>query len=1050
VDQATDFMSRVLAWPGPQGPGWCNLHWQMPARTGMGGRSFTSAVEFMEAVKLIKHDPRYKELYFCLSTQKEEHRRNAASATYLKSIWLDIDVKPGRTYDTLEAAVDALLAFCTAAKLPLPTASIRSGGGLHVYWISNRPLTVAEWRPYAEGLKAEAKKHLLCDLGVIADAARVLRIPDTVNRKLADNPRPVTIITLRPDDHDFSKPEFRRLADLVTTPSAPVSAPVTELPDFAKNGPMSQAFNSMPASNPLSDIYDKNILLSPERVEQECLHFKDCKTSHGAKHSEPLWAQTILATTFFENGEALAHEYSDGYPAYTYEETQEKYNTKLRQRLEKDLGWPSCGAFENAGVNCKACPLYGKITSPLKLAQRVSEAVTFMNQAEGLELPPGYNTNSEGIIQQIVTKKTKDGVPTDNYLPLFMCKLRNPIAQRGARRAISFECSLDGDTWGPVEVEDAILYTDIALLKQLRACGVKTFVPNESRIRAFMTSWMAKLDRARKRIETIPFGWLREDDSGKELGFAYGGLLFKTDGTTQRSGYANEKLGRFYKPCGDRAVWIRVFKIITDQKRPALEAIIAMSLAAPLISLLGKHNCVGNAWSVESGAHKTTAQCIGLAIWGNPRLTKENPMSSVKGVIHKLGMLKNLPMYWDEILSVEKMDQIRAVVNYVCEGSGATNLTQNRDFHSKDEWQTLMMLSSNMSLMGNIMQNTKSTSAQLERVFEFYVDRMPNTIMDSDMSIMVNSLEFNYGQIGLEYAKYLGGNAEKIREHVKQVLDIFAISVAQRNEERFRAAMVACIYSGAEIANTNLGLTFNLELLWDFLRNEFLRQRTSIKSANVEGGSTTNTAAAVTEFFKAHTRNTLWVEKLPWTTVGKPAPILWIAGPNREHPDAVHIRISVRDRTIEVSRARLLRYFLDTDYDAFMVIKGLTRHFGAKEEHRINLATGSGVMGGRETIIKIPVPAGSPFIEDVFRHTAIDDRPDDAKEITPDLPDPVTGQVPATAPPPKAMAPLAILESTETTAEGVVSEEVLPASMKEMIEQARKETDLLDKLIRQG
>jgi hypothetical protein len=82
-----------------------------------------------------------------------------------KAIWLDVDVKAApKGYPTLGDAIKAIGEFVKATNLPWPNALVASGGGLHVYWISNRPMPVEEWQPYAEGLKLLAMDHnLRCD-----------------------------------------------------------------------------------------------------------------------------------------------------------------------------------------------------------------------------------------------------------------------------------------------------------------------------------------------------------------------------------------------------------------------------------------------------------------------------------------------------------------------------------------------------------------------------------------------------------------------------------------------------------------------------------------------------------------------------------------------------------------------------------------------------------------------------------------------------------------------------------------------------------------------
>ena len=104
-------------------------------------------------------------------------------------------------------------------------------------------------------------------------------------------------------------------------------------------------------------------------IQEGCPFFADACATHGKEHAQPLWHLTILATTFLEDGERLAHELGNAHPDYTSDTTQAMWDRKVREREERGLGWPGCKAFEDAGCTfCKNCQHYGKIKSPLHLA----------------------------------------------------------------------------------------------------------------------------------------------------------------------------------------------------------------------------------------------------------------------------------------------------------------------------------------------------------------------------------------------------------------------------------------------------------------------------------------------------------------------------------------------------------------------------------------------------------------------------------------------------------------------------------------------------------
>jgi len=114
------------------------------------------------------------------------YSRKAEDAQFLRSFFIDLDVGAGkaalgRGYDSKGDALVALHAFIPRVDLPSPVI-IDSGTGIHAYWLFDRDIPVAEWKPYAEKFKALCiGNELYIDPVVTADAARIMRCPDTFN-----------------------------------------------------------------------------------------------------------------------------------------------------------------------------------------------------------------------------------------------------------------------------------------------------------------------------------------------------------------------------------------------------------------------------------------------------------------------------------------------------------------------------------------------------------------------------------------------------------------------------------------------------------------------------------------------------------------------------------------------------------------------------------------------------------------------------------------------------------------------------------------------------
>lgn len=994
-----EFMERVVPWPGSEDdPGYVNCHWTSDKSPGIRGRPFKNIQEFMSFVHWgTAHPGTMKDIYFCTSLQaatgkvyggnKVAAARHAATALSLKAVWLDVDVKPEKGYPTIPLALDAVTHFVQGARLPAPSAIVLSGGGLHIYWISEVPLHLSEWQPYANGLKAEAMRlGLKCDYGVTGDAARILRVPGTFNCKTTP-PRAVKVVHLG-QSYNFAVGlgHLAAIAPVRTVTGSVTSQPLHNF-DLSKFPPKPR----VPGQDSLADGIREDRPLDPAGIFKNCAHFAEAVATEGKNMGQGTWMLNVLAATFFKDGRDWAHKMSRGYPTYSEEETDKMWERKVNDRADGKIGWPGCHAFEGDGCkHCATCVFKGKIKSPLNLAERLPQFTAPPPPPDNLMLPPGFTVNPEGIICEMIQEVLSNGVENPKLAPLFMCKLRNPQALQNPA-ALRFECSLDKGKWGNVTIQEADTWSEQQIMKVLCAQQVKVYRPNQRRIANFMTSWLAKLDDELNRQSAAPFGWVIEPNTKAREGFVYGGRYIKADGTTVGAGFCDPRLAPDYTPTGSIEPWFEALKVVTDQKCADIETIIATSFAAPLMISTGEYNGMFCAWSPEAGTHKTTSLSIAAAVWGNPQRTKENTKSSVVGVMRRLGYIRNLPIYWDEISTEQKMEAVQDFLSVATEGGGGTKLKQDRTMSEREEWQSLICIGSNRSLWDHLEKKVKNTDAQLQRIFEIGVIKRPDSHNPLEVARLIRSLDNNFGHMGLRYADFIGKNPVKIDTFVKSICQAFNTEVGMRSEERFRAAMAATTFAGAALAN-QLGATFNLGLLYNYIREQFLAQRERLLQTAAVGGSAVNTSEAMTKFFKAVVKNTLWVKTMP-VAKGKPAPVVHIAGPSRMHPEPIHVRCSVDDRLIHLSKDKLTSFLIQEHHSVSAVLRGLEKHFNATSLKRISLTAGAGLSGGRETVIEIPVPPGSEFEDVLFAHTPVNERPGPAAPPTPENPSGPTGPV---------------------------------------------------------
>src|SRR6202035_23946 len=105
VQSTRDFLSRVVPWPEDNAPGHINLHWTILCDDGKliwTGKPCRCVDELMRLVRWVLSRPNARDVYFCLSLQRDcrqgkngrlTAQRSKANALALKALWIDVDVK---------------------------------------------------------------------------------------------------------------------------------------------------------------------------------------------------------------------------------------------------------------------------------------------------------------------------------------------------------------------------------------------------------------------------------------------------------------------------------------------------------------------------------------------------------------------------------------------------------------------------------------------------------------------------------------------------------------------------------------------------------------------------------------------------------------------------------------------------------------------------------------------------------------------------------------------------------------------------------------------
>jgi Domain of unknown function (DUF927) len=970
------FLSRIIAWDSG---GYVTVHWCRKDQKRWSGRSHRTIDDVLVTVKDLDSQELY-DIYFCLSTQSENSgARSQQNARALRAVWVDLDVDPTdpKKYPSIKAAFDALIRFCQITEIPLPSYAVRSGGGLHAYWASDRDLTVDEWQPFADVLKAAAiAGELKIDLAVTGDAARILRVPGTKNRKL-DQPRPVALVpNCNGRQHNFAEAFKKIFRDF------PVSARLHSNPKKIEIAP---AFRQL---NPQHTLTDSIIVhgappLPFEPIKAECAWLRDVYDTGGKDYNYNFWHLSVLCATFLEDGETLAHEFSKEHPDYTPGETQHKYEHKQHDRQAKDIGWPYCKTVEGYGCTlCQSCVHRNKGRSPLSIGY--DAILNASNDAEmkelggqrppHLRLPEGFCTDSQNRLcafMPVQTGRNDKVVAGARLIWLFSNIFRDPkLESQDGIGGVSFTVQATRSNWNEVFLSTITVHANQGLLKTLTGRGVLVNSDEDAKklTEKFATSWLDKL-----LIEDTPaprdlsMGWRYE--SSKIIGFVYGSKLYHESGSVMPVvGGTDDEFRSWYTPIGKREVWVDCAKLLTDRKRPELDILIAAAFAAPLTVFAGTlYGPVLVVWG-EPGTSKSTAQQVAAAVYGHPKQTRESLSSTPKSVQGRLGRTKNLPAYWDDVQDERHLESLFQTMFVASEGAEGGRLNPDASYKVRLQWQTVLVACANASFVEFLTRKQKSTTAGMRRVFEIEFNRQPQgepgMINGLEASKTFHKLEHNYGVIGAEYAAFLGRKHADVSILVQKVIDRFTAKVEGTSDESFWTGLCGVLIAGAMLSRY-FGAEISLQRMEDFLVNAFLQNRKIRATEGTEAGSYDHTEHAISGFLNHYFGNGNFV------ITGKMYrdrhnDVQFISGPNTGKP--VYMQICQHDRIIIVSKRALRGYLDDNDVRCRQVFAGLEKFFHAKEV-KLTLGAGTNYATTQELCFVLPVKDANSALCNILTST---------------------------------------------------------------------------------
>lgn len=912
---ARKFASLVLPTPTEGAHEYLNIHWSSTGQNGKkfwDGRACENVDEFVKTLEWLEKTSEPKDIYACMSSQarfeekvsKKGYKyrkalRASADVVHIKSLYIDVDVKEGAYPDT-KTALNAVRDFVISSGVPMPSAVVASGsGGFHVHWAMDIAVERDEWQVLANALARAAQQHgLMCDSQCTVDGARILRIPDTKNHK-SDPPRDVKLLSI---SAEVSHDEMVAALQPWVQPLPPkVANKITENSELG------------------AGITPKARDIRVDEVAKHCGFVARSLGTGGEDNPNPLWFMTASLSTFVVDGREALHAMSNKHRGYSVADTDILYDRVSKRQQDQNLGWPQCSKIAGYGCKeCQTCPLLAQNKSPLHFVLQAAKAKPeeplpdrFIRDADGLIY--ARSVDDQGNPIQILVcsyPMTSAWLSNDPWTFHFTTKLEN-----GVRKAIDIPCEV-------ITAKDSIA-------KYLGSKGVFLGEKEYKIVKEFLVAWLRKLQNSKDSvISASPFGWSVVD--GKVEGFAYGGRVWMVD-TDRPAASPDPVLSYQYSPRGGRDAWDQLVKVICDQKRPALNAILATGFAGPLVRFTGHPGLLLNAYSPESGIGKTTVMKVAQSIWGDPVRAMQGLNDTSNSVLNKMGHIKALPMYWDEIKSEQQVKRFCQVVFDLTGGREKSRLNADSTLKLSGRWQTIMTSASNDSLIDPMAREVGSTTAGLYRMFEYIVPPAEKSADTGSVQRLLGQLDDNFGHAGLLYSKFLGKNYQRVSEEVAKRQDVLERENDGRQDERFWFGTLAVILKGAEYGN-ELGL-INIDVpgLEDFLIAVLNDMRKLVAATPSDITTDLNASAILAEFLNVHrSRNTLVTNRIHVSKGKPPKDSVKVLCDVTKLGD-LRVQIGKEDKLIRISSTYFTEWIGKSGNSRVSWTKKMEKEFGLKQ-----------------------------------------------------------------------------------------------------------------------
>lgn len=707
--------------------------------------------------------------------------RGQANTLFLKNFFLDIDCGEKWPLKNQKEAVRALNAFVTETKLPIPSV-VNSGNGLYAHWPLEDSITAHQWQVVANILKmvvASYSPALGGDSSRTSDAASVLRVPGTTNRKSGKADRKVSVL------RDV---EFIPFMDFVRKLSAAAKRRKIDITRVSKPKQSSDVNSEF-----FSGLDYKNIPNDAEKIADKCAQLSLMRST-GGDISEPLWYACLGVIAHCENSDEVAHSWSKGHPNYDAAET----DAKLNQWRAQDVGPTTCVNFGTTNSQgCIGCKHNGRIKSPIILGRPDPEKKEI--PVEQCEPPDNFRRSKEGLFVKQEDRWIKF-YDQDLYIDMLAYDESLSYETMTIVHHLPFEGQLRFTIRSSL-VNDPKLLMNILSDNHVKVVGFQ----EKKLMAAYLEGYAAKLQRNRRMsLLLCQMGW-KKSRNDEDI-FVLGKKIFHRDGHVEDASLAKNvpKSAAAYKASGDLSKWSQATKFLD---KPGMEpfafALLAGGFGAPLMKFTGFDGAMVSLVGT-TGAGKTLLLRWIQSVWGYHNDLMMLRDDTKNALVSRLGVYGNLPLTVDEVTNMNGME-LSELAYRVTQGRDKARLTKDsQERKLMNTWNTLAVTSSNASLVDKLAGAKHDAGAEINRIFEYHVLENPEFSGQNTTNIYW-LLDENYGHAGEVYAKWLIQNLDEVKEGLCKIKTYIDREANMRGDERFWGAVLSVAIYGGLVAK-KLGL----------------------------------------------------------------------------------------------------------------------------------------------------------------------------------------------------------------------------------------------------